>query len=370
MKHLDEYRDLQLSEGIARKIHAISSREVSFMEFCGGHTVTIARYGIESLLPRQVRLLSGPGCPVCVTPMELIDTLIVLAGLPGFIVASYGDMIRVPGSRSSLALARTRGAEVRIVYSSYDAVEIACQEPERQIVFFGIGFETTAPATAAAVLRARSLDLDNFTVISAHKTTPGIIKALLDTDELKLDGMICPGHVSVITGTKPFIYAAEERGVPCVITGFEPLDVLQSVLMLVEQVEQGHSKVEIQYRRGVRPGGNARARQIMDEVFESTESNWRGLGVVPGTGLALRPEFRRWDALGRFQVEVPETVEPAGCICGLILRGVASPTDCPLYGKRCTPSSPVGACMVSSEGACQAHYHWHNNGKKRKLEVN
>lgn len=358
MKHLDEYRDLRLSEGVARKIHAISSREVSFMEFCGGHTVTIVRYGIESLLPERVRLLSGPGCPVCVTPIELIDTLIALVSQLGLTAASYGDMLRVPGSRSSLALERGRGADVRIVYSSYDAVEIARREPERQVVFFGIGFETTAPATAAAVLRARELDLDNFTVISAHKTIPGIIKALLDTDELKLDGLICPGHVSVITGTKPYIYAAEERGVPCVITGFEPLDVLQSVLMMVEQVEQGRSEVEIQYRRGVRPGGNARARRIMDEVFESTESNWRGIGVVPGTGLALRPEFRRWDALDRFRVEVPETIEPAGCICGRILRGVASPADCPLYRKRCTPSSPVGACMVSSEGACQARYRW------------
>jgi len=356
LKYLDEYRDSGLAETLAAKIRRVSSRRASFMEFCGGHTVTIARYGIESLLPEQVRLLSGPGCPVCVTPMDQIDRMIALAGQPGMIVTTYGDMLRVPGSSSSLAFERGRGADVRIVYSSYDALEIARNTPEREVVFFGIGFETTAPATAAAVLKARELKLDNFSVVSAHKTTPAIIKALLDTEELELDGLICPGHVSVITGTAPYIYAAEERGVPCVISGFEPVDVLQSVLMLVEQVENGDSRVEIQYKRGVRPAGNEKARRLMNEVFKPADSNWRGIGVVAASGLALRDEFSKWDALARFQLKVPETAEPAGCICGRILRGVASPSDCALFGKRCMPSTPVGACMVSSEGACQAHY--------------
>jgi hydrogenase expression/formation protein HypD len=359
LKYLDEFRDSALADILARKIKKASTRQVNFMEFCGGHTVTIARYGLETILPENVHLLSGPGCPVCVTPAEQVDLIIALSTKPGCTVTSYGDMLRVPGSRSSLALERGRGADIRVVYSSYDALEIARREQERQVVFFGIGFETTAPATAAAVLKARDLGLENFTVVSAHKTTPGIITALLDTDELSLDGLICPGHVSVITGTAPFRYAAEKRGVPCVISGFEPLDILQTILMLVEQVKEGKSEVEIQYRRGVRPEGNGKARQMMEEVFRPADSNWRGIGTVPGTGLALRDEFGRWDALSRFEIQVPPADEPAGCICGRILRGIALPHDCALFGKKCTPDNPVGACMVSSEGACQAHYRWH-----------
>jgi len=359
LKHIDEYRDAELSSAVAERIRRLSTRPAGFMEFCGGHTVTIARYGLESLLPEHISLLSGPGCPVCVTPIKMIDRMIALAGLPGMIVTSYGDMLRVPGSSSSLLLERGRSsADVRIVYSSYDALEIARKNPDREVVFFGIGFETTAPATAAVVLKARELGLDNFSVINAHKTTPGIIRALLDSEDVRLDGLICPGHVSVITGTAPYRYAAEQRGVSCVISGFEPLDVLLSVLMLVEQVEQGRAAVEIQYRRGVREQGNPKARMMMEQVFEPADSDWRGIGPVPDTGLNLKPEFERWNALVRYAVDLPEPKEPAGCICGSVLRGSASPADCPLYGKACTPSTPVGACMVSSEGACQAYYRW------------
>ncbi|MBN2289140.1 MAG: hydrogenase formation protein HypD [Candidatus Glassbacteria bacterium] len=359
MKHVDEYRDSGLSAAVAGRIRKLSTRPASFMEFCGGHTATIARYGLESLLPAQISLLSGPGCPVCVTPVGMIDRMIALARLPGMIVASYGDMLRVPGSASSLLVERGRGsADVRVVYSSYDALEAARSNPGRQVVFFGIGFETTAPATAAVVLKARELGVDNFSVVSAHKTTPGIIRALLDSDEVKLDGLICPGHVSVITGTAPYRYAAEQRRVPCVICGFEPLDVLQSVLMLVEQVESHRAGVEIQYRRGVREQGNEKARRLMDEVFEPADSVWRGIGTVPGTGLSLRPELSRWDALARYRLDLPEPQEPAGCICGKILRGAASPEECRLFGSRCTPATPVGACMVSGEGACQVRYRW------------
>lgn len=357
MKHLDEYRDSELARGLAGRIGKVSTREASFMEFCGGHTVSIARYGLAGLLPPTIRLLSGPGCPVCVTPAGQIDRMIAIAALPGVTVATYGDMLRVPGSGGSLLDERGRGAQVRIVYSSYDAVEIARENPDRQVVFFGIGFETTAPATAAAVLRAAQSGIGNFSVISAHKTTPGIIRVLLDSPELNLGGLICPGHVSVVTGTTPYEFAAE-RGVPCVISGFEPLDILQSVLMLTLQVEQGRSEVEIQYRRGVRVEGNARAREVMEHVFEPADSEWRGIGVVPGTGLDLRPEYKGFNAARRFDVDIPEPREPAGCSCGRVLRGAASPEECALFGKRCTPSSPVGACMVSSEGACQAHYRW------------
>jgi len=357
LKHLDEYRDPELAGALADRIARVSCRPVNFMEFCGGHTVAIARYGIESLLPERIRLLSGPGCPVCVTPMEQIDLMIAIAGVPGTIVTTYGDMLRVPGSATSLLARRSRGADVRVVYSSYDAVELARENPGNEVVFFGIGFETTAPATAAAVLRAENLGLGNFSVISAHKTTPGIIRALLDTGELDLDGLVCPGHVSVVTGTAPYEYAAG-RGVPCVISGFEPVDVLQSVLMLVEQVEAGRAEVGIQYRRGVRPEGNLRARELMERVFEPCDSNWRGIGEVPGSGLRLRQAYGRWDAIGKFEVDLPETREPAGCICGRVLRGVASPAQCSLFGKSCNPESPVGACMVSSEGACQAYYRY------------
>jgi hydrogenase expression/formation protein HypD len=358
LKHLDEYRDSGLARGLAERINRHSSVNGRFMEFCGGHTMTIARYGLESLLSGNIRLLSGPGCPVCVTPVEQIDALIALADRPGVIVTTYGDMLRVPGTSGSLLARRSRGADVRVVYSSYDALEIAREIPERQVVFFGIGFETTAPATAAAVLRARAENVGNFSVISAHKTTPGILRVLLDTSELDLNGLICPGHVSVVTGIEPYRYAAEERGVPCVISGFEPLDVLQSIWMLVEQLEQGRAEVEIQYSRGVRPRGNERARQVMEEVFEPVDSNWRGIGTVPGTGLGLRKEFEPWSALARFELELPQSEEPSGCICGRILRGVVSPEECALFGRACTPANPVGACMVSSEGACQAHFRW------------
>jgi hydrogenase expression/formation protein HypD len=364
LKHIDEYRDAELSAAVAKRIRRVSTRPVGFMEFCGGHTVTIARYGLESLLPGHISLLSGPGCPVCVTPIGMIDRMIALARLPQMVVASYGDMLRVPGSASSLLLERgSSSADVRIVYSSYEALEIARTAPEYEVVFFGIGFETTAPATAAVVLKARELGLENFSVVSAHKTTPGIIRALLESGEVKLNGLICPGHVSVITGTAPYLYAAEQRGMPCVICGFEPLDVLHSVLMLVEQVESGRAEVEIQYKRGVREQGNQKARRMMEEVFEPADSDWRGIGTVPGTGLNLRPEFEQWNALARYRLDLPEPEEPAGCICGPILRGAASPDDCALFGKSCTPASPVGACMVSSEGACQAHYRWKGSSR-------
>ena len=360
MKHQNEYRNPELAVALVGRIREISSKPCSFMEFCGGHTLTIARHGIGSMLPEQINLISGPGCPVCVTPMAEVDLMSALAGLPGVIVTTYGDMLRVPGSRASLLERRAEGADVRVVYSSYDAVEMARSNPESQVVFFGIGFETTAPATAAAVLKAAEMDLGNFSVISAHKTTSPIIAALLDSGEMCLDGLVCPGHVSVVTGTAPYVQAAA-RGVPCVVTGFEPVDILQAVLMLVEQVEQGRSDVEIQYSRTVKDEGNPKALRMMEQVFTPVPSNWRGIGVVPASGLEVRDEFASFNARNRFEIELPETREPAGCICGRILRGVASPVDCALFAKRCTPTSPVGACMVSSEGACHAHFRFQSH---------
>ncbi len=362
MKHRSEYRNPLLAGAIADRINRISRKPCSFMEFCGGHTLTIARHGIGSMLSERINLLSGPGCPVCVTPMEEVDLMSALAGLPDVIVATYGDMLRVPGSKASLLERRAEGADVRVVYSSYDAVELAMSNPHRQVVFFGIGFETTAPATAAAVLKASSLGLENFSVISAHKTTPPIIAALLSSGEMRLDGLVCPGHVSVITGVAPYRQAAAQ-GVSCVITGFEPVDILQAVLMLVEQVEQGRSEVEIQYSRTVRDEGNPRALRIMERVFAPVASNWRGIGVVPGSGLEVREQYCAFNARNRFDITLPETDEPAGCICGRILRGAASPADCPLFAGRCTPTSPVGACMVSSEGACQAHFRFRGHAR-------
>ena len=361
MKHVDEYRDSELCRNVAEAIRAEAAkvpRTLRFMEFCGGHTVAIARYGIDRLLPDNVKLISGPGCPVCVTDMQTIDRMIALCDIPGTIITTYGDMIRVPGSGSSLAEKRARStADVRIVYSSYDALEIALENPDSEVIFFGIGFETTAPATAASVIRAAAEDIENFSVVSAHKTTPPIVKALLDSGEVALDGLLCPGHVSVVTGVEPYRYAAG-KGVACAISGFEPLDVLQSVLMLVRQCVEGRPAMEIQYRRGVKERGNPRAREVMNKVFETSSGNWRGIGEVPDSGLVLREKYRKFDSFSKFNIPLPDSKEPAGCICGRVLRGVAEPSECGLYGKRCTPSSPVGACMVSSEGACQAHYRW------------
>ncbi len=363
MKYQNEYRNPELAAGIAARIREISRKPCSFMEFCGGHTLTVARHGIGSMLPERINLLSGPGCPVCVTPMEEVDLMSALAGLPGIIVATYGDMLRVPGSRASLLERRAEGADVRVVYSSYDAIELARENPERQVVFFGIGFETTAPATAAAVLKAAEMKLDNFSVISAHKTTPAIITALLDSGEMRLDGLVCPGHVSVVTGIAPYRQAAAQ-GIPCVITGFEPVDILQAVLMLTEQVEQGRSEVEIQYSRTVHEQGNPKALRMMEQVFEPVASNWRGIGVVPSSGLEVREEYSAFNARSRFDIELPQTSEPAGCICGRILRGIATPGDCSLFAGRCTPTSPVGACMVSSEGACHSHYRFRGQTRR------
>ncbi len=356
MKFIDEFRRLELAQGLAGRIRQNSKRRARFMEFCGGHTVTILKHGIRQLLPPTIEMLSGPGCPVCVTDNADLDKAIALACIPGVILVTFGDMLKVPGSRSSLQKAKAEGADVRIVYSSLDALELARQNPDKKVVFLGIGFETTAPGIAASILQAEQEGLKNFYVLSLHKLCPPVIRALLDSGEVRLHGFILPGHVSAIIGSKAWEFLAKDYGIPGVVSGFEPLDVLQGVDMLVSQVENGESRVEIAYRRGVKPEGNLKAQELMYRVFEPCPARWRGIGEVPDSGLRLRPEFARFDAELVFSPDPGPTLEPKGCICGDILRGVKTPRECCLFARVCTPENPVGPCMVSSEGSCAAYY--------------
>ncbi len=327
------------------------------MEVCGGHTMAIRKFGIPALLPPTIELLSGPGCPVCVTGKSFIDKAIKLANESGTIITTYGDLMRVPGSDSSLEKERAKGADVRMIYSPLDALEIAGQNPEKRVVFLGIGFETTSPASAVAVKQAAKRRLDNFFLLSAHKIMPPAMEMLID-EEVQLDGYICPGHVSTITGSGIYAGIVMKFGLGCVITGFEPVDLLQGILMLVEQFESGNSKVEIQYKRAVKPEGNVKALQLLDEIFELRDDWWRGLGIVPLSGYKLRSEYETFDAERQFVLDISEPKEEKGCICGAILKGLKRPPECKLFGKVCTPENPVGACMVSSEGACQAYFRY------------
>ncbi len=358
MRFIDEFRNADLARVVIERIHRSSKRHIRLMEFCGGHTVTILKHGIRQLLPPTVEMLSGPGCPVCVTANADLDKAIALAREPGVIMTTFGDMLKVPGSYSSLQKVRADGADVKVVYSTLDALQIAKGNPERAVVFIGIGFETTAPTIAASVLQAEEEGIKNYYILSMHKLCPPVIKALLDSGEVRLDGLICPGHVSAIIGSHPWEFAAHDYRIACVVSGFEPLDVLQSVEMLVEQLEKGEPKVEIAYRRGVRPEGNLRAQELMNAVFEPSPANWRGIGVVPESGLRLRKEYQRFDAELSFDIDPGPTLEPKGCLCGDVLRGVKTPIDCKLFGGTCTPEHPVGPCMVSSEGSCASYYHY------------
>jgi len=330
-------------------------REATFMEVCGTHTMAIARYGLRQLLPPGLRLVSGPGCPVCVTAIGDLDRVVALGRLPEVTLVTFGDLMRVPASRTTLARERATGADVRVVYSPRDAVELAAAEAERQVVFAGIGFETTAPTVAAAILEAQQRGLTNFSVLSLHKTMPLPLRLLMELGETPIDGFILPGHVSVITGTACYEFLADEFGVGGVVAGFEPDDVLEGLLMLLRQEQP---RIEIGYRRAVRPEGNPVARALMERVFAPCDADWRGLGVIPGSGLALRAEYAQFDATARFAIEAGEPDEPKGCACGEVLRGVLDPAACPLFGVRCTPEDPVGACMVSSEGSCAARYRY------------
>jgi len=358
MKYIDEFRDAGLIRKLADKIANISTRPARLMEFCGGHTVAIMLNGIRQLLPPHIETLSGPGCPVCVTANRDIDKAIALAGLPGVIITTFGDMLKVPGSYSSLQQARAAGGDIHIVYSTQDALQAARDNPGRKVIFLGVGFETTAPTIAAAVLQAEKENIDNFSVLCHLKLTPPAMQALLDLGETHLNGIICPGHVSAIIGTRPYEAYARDYGVACVVAGFEPLDILQAVEMLIQQVERGVACVEIAYTRGVRPEGNTKALELMYSVFDTSAACWRGIGDIPSSGLRLKNRYARYDAGLNFEVKLPQTREHAGCRCGEILRGVIKPSDCALFGKVCTPENPVGPCMVSSEGSCAAVYQY------------
>ncbi len=360
MKYVDEYRDGELANALSERIRVLSKKPIRLMEICGTHTMAIFRHGIRTLLPHTVNLVSGPGCPVCVTATEEIDRSVKLAQMDGVIVTTFGDMLRVPGSVSSLQKEKARGADVRMVYSTFDALKIAAENKEKEVVFLGVGFETTAPTVAAAIQTAHRDGLSNFSVLSAHKLLPPAMNALLSGGDLQIDGFICPGHVTTIIGTSSYEAVAKKYHTPCVVAGFEPIDILQGILMLVEQIEQGKAAVEIQYRRGVHSEGNPGALRVMEEVFEPRNAPWRGLGVIPGGGLGIRKAWQPMDAGRRFDLAVPPAAEPRGCLCATILRGAATPVDCMLFRKSCTPGTPVGPCMVSSEGTCSAYYKYHS----------
>ena len=357
---LARFKDPQLARELVHAIERLTPAQgATLMEVCGTHTVAIARNGIRDLMPENVRLASGPGCPVCVTANKDIDTVIALARIEGVTIATFGDMTRVPGSTSSLLAEQATGRDVRIVYSPLDALALAQKMPEREVVFVGVGFETTTPLVAMAVKRAHALGLSNFSVFAVHKNMPGALEAIVADPGLKLDALILPGHVSTIIGVEPYKFLADKYGIPGVITGFEPVDVLQGIAMIMRQLHEGRAEIEIAYARGVMPEGNPHAMQAIDDVFETCTSTWRGLGDIPGSGYRLREQFAQFDAVRRFAPEVEPTVEPKGCRCGDVLRAHMAPDQCPLFRKACTPENPVGPCMVSSEGSCAAYYRYY-----------
>lgn len=372
LKHVQEYRDGDLAKKIIAEIrNACEKQETAFetdaseksgnlrfMEVCGTHTMSIFRHGIRSVLPPNIELLSGPGCPVCVTSRKDIDVFIALAMMENLILTTFGDLMRVPGTESSLQKEKAKGRDVRIVYSAADAVEIAAANPDKSVVFCAVGFETTTPTVAASILMAEERGVDNFFIHAAHKLTPPALEALMENTDVTIDGFILPGHVSVITGTDAYRPVFDKYLVPSVIAGFEPVDILNAVLMLVRQNISGQVALENAYPRAVARNGNPRAREIMARVFKIVDASWRGIGLIPGSGMGLKDMYQRFDAVLRFDVEVKDTPEPRGCACGEILMGLKTPEQCVLYKKRCSPIHPVGPCMVSSEGACAAYYRY------------
>lgn len=359
LKHLSEYRDKDLAGKLIAAIRAESKKPIRLMEVCGTHTVSIFRHGIRQVLPTNIQLISGPGCPVCVTATEEIDRSIKLARHPEVMVTTFGDLVRVPGSHSSLQQERAMGADVRMVYSTFDALKLAQENPNKKVVFLAIGFETTAPTIAAAVLEAQRLGMENFYILSAHKLLPPALEALLNSGDLNIQGFIYPGHVTTVIGTSAYETVAQKYHLPGVVCGFEPVDILETILMLVRQIEQNQARVEIQYKRGATAEGNPKARAVLNQVFVTCDAPWRGLGLIPQSGLTLRAEYRAFAAEDHFDLQVPPAQDYPGCACGEILRGIKAPPECRLFRTVCRPDSPIGPCMVSSEGTCAAYYKYH-----------
>jgi hydrogenase expression/formation protein HypD len=358
VKYLDEYRDGEHAQQLAREIHRITTKPWNIMEVCGGQTHAIVKFGIDELLPKQITLIHGPGCPVCVTPLEMIDKALEIAARPGVIFTSFGDMLRVPGSVTDLLSVKAKGGDVRIVYSPLDAVKLAEQNPTKEVVFFGVGFETTAPATAMAVYQASQKGLKNFSMLISHVLVPPAIKALMSSPNCRVQAFLAAGHVCAIMGYEEYPPLAAKYRVPIVVTGFEPLDIFQGILMCVQQLEAGRAEVENQYARAVRKQGNQPAQQLVREVFRIVPRKWRGVGEIPASGLGLSAAYTAFDAEQKFGLADHHVDEPADCLSGLVLQGQIKPHQCPAFGTRCTPEHPLGATMVSSEGACAAYYRY------------
>ncbi|MGB2867589.1 MAG: hydrogenase formation protein HypD [Bacteroidota bacterium] len=358
MKFVDEYRNSGLAKEYLDRITRSVTRPWTLMEICGGQTHTIVKYGIDALLPPQITLIHGPGCPVCVTGMEMIDKAILLASRKEVIFTSFGDMVRVPGSSDDLLSAKARGGDIRIVYSPLDAVNIAARNPDRKVVFFAIGFETTAPANAMAVWEAKRRGLSNFSILCSHVLVPPAIEAILSSPENRVQGFLAAGHVCAVVGYEEYLPIAEKYRIPIVVTGFEPVDILQGIMMTVGQLERGEHRVENQYARSVRREGNTPARALLAKVFEITDRAWRGIGVIPRSGYKLRQEFSSFDAECIFDIQAVSRQESSRCVAGEILQGLRKPPECPAFARECNPEHPLGAPMVSSEGSCAAYYHY------------
>jgi len=358
MRYIDEYRSEKAVRAVARRIRQVTTQPWTLMEICGGQTCTIVKYGIEELLPREITLVHGPGCPVCVTPLELIDKAVAIASTPGVIFTSFGDMLRVPGSTKDLLTVKAEGGDIRMVYSPLDAVRIAQNNPNRKVVFFAVGFETTAPANAMAVWQAKRLGLGNFSILCSHVLVPPAIEALLSSPTNRVQGFLAAGHVCTVMGYEEYIPLAARYRTPIVVTGFEPVDIMQGVYMAVKQLEEGRAEVENQYARSVKREGNVPARRLLADVFRPADRTWRGIGEIPNSGYALSPDYEQYDAERIFDLAAITTRESAECIAGEVLQGRKKPNQCQAFAKSCTPEHPLGAPMVSSEGACAAYFHF------------
>ena len=361
MKFLDEYRDADLAQQCAREIHRAATRPWSIMEICGGQTHAIVKFGIDELLPSTLTLIHGPGCPVCVTPLEVIDKALEIAARPEVIFCSFGDMLRVPGSTTDLLAVKAAGGDVRIVYSPLDALKLAVRHPDKEVVFFGVGFETTAPAVAMAVFQAAQKGIKNFSLLISHVLVPPAMEAILSAPNCRVQGFLAAGHVCTVMGYDEYEPIAAKYRVPIVVTGFEPLDILQGIWMVVRQLEAGGAAVENQYSRSVRKEGNQPAQQLIRQVFRVVPRKWRGIGAIPQSGLGLSEAYTAWDAERKFGVADHQVDEPAECLSGLVLQGLKKPRECPAFGVKCTPEHPLGATMVSSEGACAAYYQYRSH---------